>query len=77
MDVWETCQVHLKGNDPEYLKREFGNHITFFRAINMQQTLSFGSTSDVRNEVRERIRVLGQGGVISAGQIILSALKFR
>jgi uroporphyrinogen decarboxylase len=62
MDVWETCQVHLKGNDPRYLKREFGNHIAFCGAVNTQQTLPFGSTSDVRREVRERIRMLGQGG---------------
>lgn len=62
MDVWETCQVHLKGNDPSYLKREFGSHIAFYGAVNTQQTLPFGSTSDVRREVRERVAVLGRGG---------------
>lgn len=62
MDVWETVQAHLEGNDPAELKREFGKHITFFGAINCQQTLSFGSPDDVRREVRERIRVLGRNG---------------
>ena len=62
MDVWETCQVHLDGNDPRRLKREFGSHITFYGAISTQQTLPFGLASDVRGEVRERIRVLGRGG---------------
>jgi len=62
MDVWETVQVHLEGNDPHELKREYGKHITFFGAINCQQTLPFGTPEDVRKEVRHRIRVLGKGG---------------
>ena len=62
MDVWETTQVHLSGNEPEVLKREYGRDITFYGAINTQSTLPFGSSEDVRREVRERIRVLGEGG---------------
>ena len=62
MDVWETVQVHLPGNEPEVLKREYGRDITFYGGINSQQTLPFASTEEVRAEVRERIRVLGQGG---------------
>jgi uroporphyrinogen decarboxylase len=62
MDVWETVQVHLEGNDPAWLKREFGRHITFHGAISTQHTLPYGTPEDVRAEVRERIRVLGEGG---------------
>lgn len=62
IDVWETVQAHLEGNEPEKLKTEFGKHVTFFGAINCQQTLSFGTEEDVRKEVRERIRVLGADG---------------
>ena len=62
MDIWETVQAHLEGNDPRELKNEFGAHLTFFGAINCQQTLPFGSPDDVRKEVRERIRILGKGG---------------
>jgi uroporphyrinogen decarboxylase len=62
MDVWETTQVHLPGNEPEVLKREYGQDITFYGAINTQHTLPFGTPEDVRAEVRERIRVLGKGG---------------
>jgi uroporphyrinogen decarboxylase len=62
MQVWETCQVHLAGNDPATLKREFGRHIAFYGAINTQSTLPFGTVEDVRREVRERIAVLGRGG---------------
>ena len=62
MDVWETVQVHLEGNDPARLKSEYGRHLTFFGAISCQTTLPFGSPDDVRREVRERVRVLGRGG---------------
>jgi len=67
MDVWETVQVHLVDNDPESLKRNYGDHITFFGAINCQQTLPFGTPEDVRKEVRERFRVLGKNGGYIAG----------
>ena len=62
MDVWETVQAHLEGNDPAELKREYGKDISFFGAINCQKTLPFGSPEDVRKEVRERFRILGKGG---------------
>ena len=62
MDVWETVQVHLPGNDPEVLKREYGQDIAFFGAVNTQHTLPYGTHDDVRAEVCERIRVLGEGG---------------
>ena len=62
IDVWETVQVHLPGNDPKVLKREYGQDIAFYGAINTQSTLPFGTPEDVRKEVRERIRILGAGG---------------
>jgi uroporphyrinogen decarboxylase len=62
MDVWESVQFHLAGNEPEDLKREFGKRITFFGGISTQGVLPFGTPDDVRKQVRERIRVLGPGG---------------
>jgi uroporphyrinogen decarboxylase len=62
MDVWETVQVHLQGNDPRRLKREFGKHLAFFGAVSTQTTLPNGTPDEVRAEVRERVRVLGEGG---------------
>jgi len=62
MDVWETVQAHLDGNDPAGLKRNYGEYITFFGAINCQRTLPFGSPEEVRREVRERFSVLGKNG---------------
>lgn len=62
MDVWETVQAHLPGNEPEILKREYGKDITFFGGISTQNTLPYGSPEDVRKEVRERIKILGRDG---------------
>ena len=62
VDILEPCQMHLPGMSPERLKRDFGEHIVFYGAINTQQTLPFGSEEDVRREVRERVRVLGSDG---------------
>ena len=62
IDVWETVQAHLPGNEPADLKREFGRDLAFYGAINSQSTLPFGTPAAVRAEVRERISVLGRGG---------------
>jgi uroporphyrinogen decarboxylase len=62
LDVLEPTQAHLPGIRPEWLRKEFGKHLTFFGAISTQTTLPFGTPDDVRRQVRERIRVLGTGG---------------
>ena len=68
MDVWETVQVHLPGNEPQELKRRYGKNLTFFGAVSTQSTLPKGTVAQVRAEVRDRIAVLGQdGGYICGG----------
>jgi uroporphyrinogen decarboxylase len=62
MDVWETVQTHLGGNEPESLKRDFGRVLTFYGGVSTQTTLPFGSPEAVRSEVRDRVRVLGANG---------------
>ena len=62
LDILEPCQVHVPGMAPERLKRDFGQHVVFYGAVNTQQTLPRGTEEDVRREVRERVRVLGSDG---------------
>jgi uroporphyrinogen decarboxylase len=78
MDIWETAQVHLPGNEPEILKREFGKDITFYGGINSQETLPRGTAAQVRAEVRERVRVLGKDGgyICSSDHAILPDVPF-
>jgi hypothetical protein len=79
MDVWETTQAHLPGNEPAVLKREYGSDITFYGAINSQTTLPRGTTEQVRAEVRERVSVLGKGGgyICSSDHAILPDVPFE
>jgi uroporphyrinogen-III decarboxylase len=49
--------------DPEALKRSFGDRITFWGGgVDTQKTLPFGTPDEVRQEVRERLRIFGPGG---------------
>ncbi len=79
MDIWETVQAHLPGNDPRELKREYGKAITFYGGINSQLTLPHGSPEEVRAEVRERVRVLGRNGgyICSSDHTILPGVPFE
>jgi uroporphyrinogen decarboxylase len=55
-------QVTAKGMDSKELKDKFGDKIVFWGAIDTQRRLPFGTSSDVRKEVRLRIDQLGKGG---------------
>ncbi len=62
IDVLDPVQWRCKGMDREGLKRDFGQQISFHGAMDNQQTLAFGSVEEVRQEVRDNIRILGEGG---------------
>jgi uroporphyrinogen decarboxylase len=47
---------------PRELKAHYGEELSFHGAIDTQTTLPFGTVEDVRQEVRDRIAVLGRGG---------------
>jgi len=62
MDVLDPVQWRCAGMDRTELKREFGDRIAFHGAMDNQYTLAFGSVEEVRQEVADNIRILGQGG---------------
>ena len=62
MDVRETVQTHLDGNEPEGVKRDFGRDLSFDGGVSTQTTLPFASPEAVRSEFRQRVRVLGENG---------------
>ena len=62
-DVLNPLQISAEGMDRDFLKREYGADITFWGGgIDTQKTLPFGTPAQVRAEVRESIRVLGEKG---------------
>lgn len=70
VDILDPIQVRADGMDPVSLKTRFGDRIAFHGAVDTQLTLPYGSADDVRAEVGELIRVLGEGGgfILSGSQ---------
>lgn len=62
IEILNPIQWRCAGMDREGLKRDFGDRLIFHGAMDNQQTLPFGSVEDVRQEVRDNIRILGDGG---------------
>ena len=50
------------GMDRAALKRQFGTRLIFHGAVDNQYTLPFGTVEEVRQEVRDNLRILGEGG---------------
>ncbi|MBW2062802.1 MAG: hypothetical protein JRI95_14755 [Deltaproteobacteria bacterium] len=68
LDIINPVQVAAKDMNTGKLKKEFGDKITFWGAIDTQRVLPFGSPDDVECEVKQRISDLAPGGgyVLSA-----------
>ncbi|MCG3212708.1 MAG: hypothetical protein FOGNACKC_06400 [Anaerolineae bacterium] len=62
VDMLNPVQADAKGMEPEMLKREFGDRLSFHGGIDIIKTLPHGTMDEVKAEVAERIRVLGQNG---------------
>ena len=62
-DILNPVQTSAARMDPVELKKTFGDVLTFWGGgIDTQRTLPFGTPTQVREEVRERIRIFGSGG---------------
>ncbi|TEU08041.1 MAG: uroporphyrinogen-III decarboxylase-like protein [Anaerolineales bacterium] len=62
IDVLNPIQWRCKGMERERLKRDFGRKVVFHGAMDNQYTLAFGSVEEVRQEVLDNLRILGEGG---------------
>ena len=62
IDILEALQFSADGMDPKVLKEKYGDRLCFHGGISVQTTLPFGTVEDVKQEVIERIEVLGKGG---------------
>lgn len=62
VDALNPVQVSARNMDPAMLKREFGDRITFWGAIDTREVLPFKSPMKVREEVRRILDLMGKGG---------------
>lgn len=71
VDILNPVLPQAKNMQPERLKKEFGDKLSFDGAIDVQQILPFGSTADVEKHVKKVIKALAPGGgYILRAQII-------
>lgn len=63
IDIFNPVQCSAEGMEPNGLKRDFGDRITFWGGgVDTQRTLPFGTPDEVYKEVIERIRIFNKGG---------------
>jgi uroporphyrinogen decarboxylase len=57
--------IQPQSMDPERLKKEYGDRLSFWGTMDIQQTLPYGTVDEVRAEVLTRMRTVGsKGGLI-------------
>ena len=62
-DVLNPVQTSAADMDPRELKQRFGEEIVFWGGgIDTQNTLPFGTPSEVGGQVRERMEIFSRGG---------------
>jgi len=62
LEVFNPVQPNVPGHDPSDLKRQFGDRMSFWGAIDQQTLLPFGTPAQIEADVRAKIEVLGAGG---------------
>jgi uroporphyrinogen decarboxylase len=62
IDLLNPIQWRAVGMEREILKQKYGSKIVFHGAMDNQYTLPFGTIEDVRQEVHDNLRILGEGG---------------
>jgi uroporphyrinogen decarboxylase len=72
LEVFNPVQPNVPGHDAAELKRKFGCVLSFWGAIDQQHLLPFGTPAQIEADVREKMRVLGEGGgyMVSPAHII-------
>ena len=62
LEVFNPVQPNVPGHEPEDLKSQFGDRLSFWGAIDQQHLLPYGTPEEIEADVAEKIRVLGDGG---------------
>lgn len=66
IDVLNPIQWRADGMDRQFLKQAYGARLVFHGAMDNQYTLPFGTVDEVRQEVRDNLRIFGKSGYVLA-----------
>lgn len=62
LDVLDAVQPEPEGMNPEDVKKEFGDRLTYCGMISTQKTLPFGTLEECRAEANHRINLFRDAG---------------
>jgi uroporphyrinogen decarboxylase len=62
LEVFNPVQPNVPGHEPDDLKSQFGDRLSFWGAIDQQYLLPQGSPEEIEADVKAKIDVLGEGG---------------
>ena len=62
IDILNPVQVSATNMQPEYLKKNYGNRVTFWGGVDTQHLLPYGSPQEVADGVKRLIDVMAPGG---------------
>jgi len=63
VDILNPVQTSAEGMDPVMLREKYGDKLVFWGGgVDTQRVLPFGTPDEVREDVRRRLEVLGEGG---------------
>ena len=69
VDILNPVQVSAKGMDPAYLKKTYGDRLSFWGGIDTQKILPYGNVKDVEAEVERMIEIMGKDGGYILGAV--------
>ena len=74
LQVFNPVQPNVPGHEPDDLKSQFGDRLSFWGAIDQQKLLPFGTPEEIEADIKAKIEVLGAGGgyMVSPAHIIQS-----
>lgn len=77
MDIFNPVQPSVY--DPNQLKKDHGDQVTFYGGIDVETTLPFGSPDDVRHEMLDRVEHLGARGgyILQSSHTILEDVPLK